>query len=172
MPTGSPDPEKSASFDGDADRLVYFYQKDGNLRVVDGDKQFAFITKYLRSLLDQCDISGARLSMVLVQTAYVNSKVSNYLSKNHVHQKLCPTGVKNAHPIVEEFDIGANDEPNGHGTVAAKMDRVNEALNNKEDLLAAKKLKAFLMISNMQVGDAIANLLMIEAILYDLDLSL
>jgi len=30
--------------------------------------------------------------------------------------------------VVVKYDIGANNEPNGHGTVAAKMDRVEEVL--------------------------------------------
>ena len=61
-----------------------------------------------------------------------------------MNNELCPTGVKNAHPIVEHYDIGANDEPNGHGTVVAKWARVNAALEGKEDRLEAKKLKAIL----------------------------
>ena len=40
-----------------------------------------------------------------------------------------------------------------------------------EDKIAARKLKALLKISNIYVGDAIANLLMIEAVLRDLDYS-
>ena len=40
------------------------------------------------------------------------------------------------------------------------------------DNIAAKKLMALLKISNRVVGDAIANLFVIEAILYDLDMSI
>ena len=87
-------------------------------------------------------------------------------------QRLCPTGVKNAHPIVEEYDIGGNDEPNGHGTIAGHWNKINEALKGHEDKIEAKKLKTFLELSNMTVGDAIANLLMIEGIIRDLDYSI
>jgi phosphoacetylglucosamine mutase len=41
-----------------------------------------------------------------------------------------------------------------------------------ENEFAAKKLMALLHISNRLVGDAIANLFVIEAILYDLDMSI
>jgi hypothetical protein len=41
---------------------------------------------------------------------------------------------------VEEFDIGANDEPNGHGTIACKWEKVLAVLENKKDDLNAKKL--------------------------------
>lgn len=85
---------------------------------------------------------------------------------------MCPTGVKNAHPIVEKYDIGANDEPNGHGTIACKWEKVLEVLEPHKDRMEAKKLKAFLQIANMTVGDAIANLLMIEAILIDLNMTI
>lgn len=64
------------------------------------------------------------MNYVLVQTAYVNSRATKFLKEKGINNELCPTGVKNAHPIVLRYDIGANDEPNGHGTVAAKMDKV------------------------------------------------
>lgn len=73
---------------------------------------------------------------------------------------------------MERYDIGANDEPNGHGTVIAKWDKVEAALKPHGDALEAKKLRAILSISNMCVGDAIANLLVLEAIMKDLDMSI
>ena len=45
-------------------------------------------------------------------------------------------------------------------------------MSGKEDRIEAKKLRALLKISNLYVGDAIANLLMIEAVLRDRDLSI
>lgn len=80
------------------------------------------------------------------------------------------TGVKYAHPVVKNYDIGANDEPNGHGTVAYKMDAIEAALGDNKSL-EAQKLKALLQVSNVVVGDSIANLLLLECILYDLDMS-
>lgn len=73
--------------------------------------------------------------------------------------------------MVVKYDIGANDEPNGHGTVTYNMDRVNEVLGDNTSL-AARKLKALLQVSNKYVGDSIANMLVMEAILYDLDMSI
>ena len=49
------------------------------------------------------------------------------------------------------------------------MDR---ALDGLEDRIEAKKLRALLRISNVYVGDAIANFLMIEAVLRDTDQSI
>ena len=112
------------------------------------------------------------MSHVFVQTAYVNSRATRFLKERHINNELCPTGVKNAHPIVVRYDIGANDEPNGHGTIVCKWDKVKAALAEKMDTLEAKKIVGILQLSNMTVGDAIANLLLIESILWDLDMSI
>ena len=127
---------------------------------------------YIKGLLEKLGITDDKLSHVFVQTAYVNSRATKFLKEKNIHNLLCPTGVKNAHPIVVKYDIGANDEPNGHGTIVCKWDKVNAALQDKKDTLEAKKIVAILKLSNMTVGDAIANLLLIESILYDLDMSI
>jgi len=72
---------------------------------------------------------------------------------------------------VKHFDIGANNEPNGHGTVAYNKVKLESILKNKSNEIEAQKLQALLQISNVVVGDSIANLLLIEAILFDLDMS-
>lgn len=107
----------------------------------------------------------------MVQTAYCNSRITKFLNDNGVKNTFCKTGVKHAHPIVEKYDIGGNDEPNGHGTVAYKQERINAVLKGNNSL-EAQKLRAILSISNKVVGDALANLLVMEAILYDLDMSI
>lgn len=94
------------------------------------------------------------------------------MKEKGIHNELCPTGVKNAHPIVVKYDIGANDEPNGHGTIVCKWDRANEVLKDKMDRVEAQKIVAILSLSNMTVGDAIANLLLIESLLCELDMSI
>lgn len=38
---------KFASFDGDADRLIYFMKKGDTPLVIDGDKQFALLMLYI-----------------------------------------------------------------------------------------------------------------------------
>lgn len=166
---------KCASFDGDADRLIYFYKASDDATtptIIDGDKQFALILMYIKSLLEKLGIQDSQLSHVFVQTAYVNSRATRFLKERHINNELCPTGVKNAHPIVVRYDIGANDEPNGHGTIVCKWDKVKSALAEKMDTLEAQKIVGILQLSNMTVGDAIANLLLIESILRDLDMSI
>ena len=97
---------------------------------------------YIQDLLDKLAITQDQLSYVLVQTAYVNSRATKFVAAKGIYNELCPTGVKNAHPIVQRFDIGANDEPNGHGTVTAHMHKVETALAPylAEGRLEAKKV--------------------------------
>jgi len=52
-----------------------------------------------------------------------------------VKQVIVPTGVKNAQPVASQYVIGANNEPNGHGTIVVKWKELNEALEGKEDLI-------------------------------------
>ena len=127
------------------------------------------IIRYIRDLLAKLGLQD-KLSHILVQTAYCNSRVTKFLADHGVKNQLVKTGVKYAHPVVKLYDIGANNEPNGHGTVAYKADKLEQALNGN-DSLEAKKLRNILELSNIVVGDSIANLLIIEAILYDLDMS-
>ena len=136
--------------------------------VIDGDKQFALIMVYIKSLLAKI---GVDVPHVMVNTAYTNSKGNLFLDKNGINRKCVPTGVKNAHPVVEQYVIGANDEPNGHGTVCVKWPELKELLKDKMENEHCKKLLAFLRLSNPYVGDAICNLLMIEAVLMDLGYS-
>jgi phosphoacetylglucosamine mutase len=111
------------------------------------------------------------LSHILVQTAYCNSKATKFLIENGINTQLVKTGVKFAHKVTAEYDIGANDEPNGHGTVAYKPERVYEILGQINSLESRKLIK-ILELSNLVVGDSIANLLVIEGILYDLDMNI
>ena len=139
-PTGwSPDQhagKKCVSFDGDADRQMYYYgDEQGNFKIIDGDKQFALIMMYIQGLLKELGIED-KLSHILVQTAYCNSRVTQFLNANNIHNQLVKTGVKYAHPVVVTYDIGANNEPNGHGTVAYKIDEVNKALGDNNSLAA------------------------------------
>lgn len=46
--------ERACSFDGDADRIVYYYtDPEGNFHLLDGDKIATLISTYLKQLLTQ-----------------------------------------------------------------------------------------------------------------------
>ncbi|KAE9413066.1 hypothetical protein Angca_002854, partial [Angiostrongylus cantonensis] len=114
---------KCASFDGDADRLVYFRKvtSDGEGAILfDGDKIAVLIAKYVKELvvkiLNSAQITD--LTMGVVQTAYANGSSSKYLREVlGITPVFVPTGVKHLHHAAIRFDIGIYFEANGHGTV-------------------------------------------------------
>lgn len=68
------------SFDGDADRQIYYYgDAESKYHGANGDKQFALIMMYIRALLGKAGISD-KVSHILVQTAYCNSRSTAYLN--------------------------------------------------------------------------------------------
>jgi len=40
------------------------------------------------------------------------------LAENKIPNACVRNGVKHAHPVVKNFDIAVNNEPNGHGTTS------------------------------------------------------
>ena len=81
------------------------------------------------------------------------------------------TGVKHLHHKAVEYDIGIYFEANGHGTVLfsekaiASFKVMMESGTTSEMREAAKKLRALTLLINQAVGDAISDMLMVEAIL-------
>jgi len=83
-----------------------------------------------------------------------------------------PTGVKNAFEEIRKYVIGAHCDRVGHGTFFVRWDWFDKALKGKEEMLDAKKLRALLSIANSSCGDAMCNMLMLEAVLRDKDYSI
>ena len=73
----------------------------------------------------------AEVPYVLVNTAYSNGMANKFLESMEINRVCVPTGVKYAHPVVQKYVIGANDEPNGHGTVYVNWDALNLILKDK-----------------------------------------
>ena len=102
---------KCVSFDGDADRQIYFYtDEDENIKILDGDKQFAIILTYIKGLLNELGIDE-EVSHIFVHSPYTNLKAHEYLAEKGIDAQVVKTGVKNAHPVIVNYDIGANNEP-------------------------------------------------------------
>ncbi|XP_037698872.1 phosphoacetylglucosamine mutase isoform X1 [Choloepus didactylus] len=162
--------ERCCSFDGDADRIVYYYldDADGHFHLIDGDKIATLISSFLKELLLEI---GESLNVGVVQTAYANGSSTRYLEEIMKVPVYCAkTGVKHLHHKAQVFDIGVYFEANGHGTVlfskAAEM-KIKQLANDLEDkkMKAAKLLENIIDLFNQAVGDAISNMLVIEAIL-------
>ncbi|XP_036173595.1 phosphoacetylglucosamine mutase isoform X6 [Myotis myotis] len=71
--------ERCCSFDGDADRIIYYYyDADGHFHLIDGDKIATLISSFLKELLLEI---GESLNIGVVQTAYANGSSTRYLEE-------------------------------------------------------------------------------------------
>ncbi|XP_066867345.1 phosphoacetylglucosamine mutase isoform X3 [Kogia breviceps] len=162
--------ERCCSFDGDADRIIYYYHDaDGQFHLVDGDKIAALISGFLKEPLLEI---GDSLSLGVVQTAYANGSSTRYLEEVMKVPVYCTkTGVKHLHHKAQELDIGVYFEANGHGTVLfskaaeTKIKQLAEELVEDKKRKAAKMLENVIDLFNQATGDAISDMLVIEAIL-------
>ncbi|KAJ3196750.1 Phosphoacetylglucosamine Mutase [Irineochytrium annulatum] len=170
--------ERACSLDGDADRLVYYYRaKNGEFKLLDGDKIATLAASFIMDLVQQSQVSirGADgkprpLNVGLVQTAYANGSSTAYVKETlKIPVVFTPTGVKHLHHEAERFDVGVYFEANGHGTVLFSTEAVkafketNGATSNAKASLEV--LRALADLINQTVGDALSDMLLVEAIL-------
>lgn len=72
--------QRACSFDGDADRLMYFYLDErGYFQMLDGDKIAALVASFIADLVRLSGLSKS-VSLGLIQTAYANGASTKYLS--------------------------------------------------------------------------------------------
>ncbi|NXF04919.1 AGM1 mutase, partial [Smithornis capensis] len=162
--------ERCCSFDGDADRIVYYYKDaTSHFHLIDGDKIATLISIFLKELLAKV---RQNFKMAVVQTAYANGSSTRYLEETvKVPVHCVKTGVKHLHHKAQEFDIGVYFEANGHGTVLfskAAETKIRQLVREEKDdekREAAKVLENMIDLINQTVGDAISDMLVIEAIL-------
>lgn len=163
-----------ASFDGDADRIVFFFlDSDSQFKLLDGDKIATLIASYLGDLVAQ---SGTNLKIGVVQTAYANGSSTAYLTNTlKVPVECTATGVKHLHHAALHFDIGVYFEANGHGTVLFDPQALSTlkdfAVSSPAQKAAIDSLLALSELINQTVGDALSDLLLVLVILTIKDLS-
>lgn len=160
-----------ASLDGDADRLIYFYfDQVGQFKMLDGDRISVLFAFYLRKLLQAANLFVS-MRFGLVQTAYANGASTEFLRSQGISVSMACTGVKNLHHVAsEEYDIGVYFEANGHGTVLfspSAVDAIDKSVGEAGD-----KLKLIKELVNQCVGDAMSDLLFVEAILCEEQMTL
>ncbi|KAK9471164.1 putative phosphoacetylglucosamine mutase [Dipodascopsis tothii] len=153
------------SFDGDADRIVFYYaDAAGAFHLLDGDRIAALATKYLKQLVAE---AGLDLAVGVVQTAYANGNSTTAIGALGVNVTCTPTGVKHLHKAAHEnYDVGVYFEANGHGTVLFS-DRALAAFR-AADAPAGRLLHSFGELINQTVGDSVSDMLMVLAILHKL----
>jgi len=166
--------EHCYSMDGDADRVVFFYQSEYTFHMLDGDKISCLYGMFVQKMLTEADV---QLSLGVVQTAYANGSSTSYLKSLGIPTSCVPTGVKHLHRRPGSYDIGIYFEANGHGTVLFSdkaLESINAAAGSKHQTkakAAACHLLSFTQVVNSIVGDALSNILAIEAVLAMLKLS-
>jgi len=165
-----PEPQaRCCSLDGDADRLIYYYVDDsGVFHLLDGDRISILAAGFIRDIADRAGLSD--LGIGVVQTAYANGASTNFITKNlRVPAECTPTGVKHLHHAAQKFHIGVYFEPNGHGTVLFSDIALKRIFAEQPESPAQQdnliKLRGLTELINQTVGDALSDMLMVEAVL-------
>lgn len=159
--------ELYASFDGDADRVVFYYvDENEHFHLLDGDKIATLIAGYFKQVISDL---GTNLNIGVVQTAYANGSSTKYITDVLKLPVTCtPTGVKHLHHAAQEYEIGVYFEANGHGTVLFGDDKLRSlrqmSIHNESQMRAVDALLAFSDLINQTVGDSISDLLTVIAI--------
>mmetsp|Transcript_13862 Transcript_13862/g.28238 ORF Transcript_13862/g.28238 Transcript_13862/m.28238 type:complete len:601 (-) Transcript_13862:54-1856(-) len=167
------------SFDGDADRVVFHYEDEsGKFHLLDGDKIAVLVTAFIQEEIRCIDPEEQAVKCGVVQTAYANGSSTLYL-KNVVKTNvvIAKTGVKFVHAAAHHnFDVGVYFEANGHGTVlfgpkfydfvAAAGARLRGTHRHDRANIALRRLRALPALVNQSVGDAMSDMLLVDAILF------
>uniref|UniRef100_A0A7S1D7P3 Alpha-D-phosphohexomutase C-terminal domain-containing protein n=1 Tax=Cyclophora tenuis TaxID=216820 RepID=A0A7S1D7P3_CYCTE len=171
----TPEAFYAASLDGDSDRIVFFSQVKDEFALLDGDKIAVLICDFLQqevaSLKKAVGDSLPPLRLGVVQTAYANGASTKYLKSvlGEENVLIAKTGVKHVHAAAHDaFDIGVYFEANGHGTVLFG-DKFYSCLAHADTVargnIALQRLQLLPALINQAVGDALCDLLLVDAIL-------
>lgn len=152
-----------ASFDGDADRLIYF-QSDP-FCLLDGDKLCCLTVSLLARLLKGI---GEDLKLGAVLSFYSNTAAVKWLERL-VPVSISHTGVKNFIRLAKSYDVGVYFEPNGHGSCYFSPKALKQI--NEDSSREGKTLQVLSQMFDPSIGDAFANFLIYE-VLADFDTEL
>ncbi|KAF8078670.1 phosphoacetylglucosamine mutase [Lyophyllum atratum] len=160
--------QRACSLDGDADRLIYYYLDErGIFRLLDGDKIAALVAAFIVDLVKSAGLEN-EIKVGVVQTAYANGASTKYLSER-LPVKCVATGVKHLHHAAEHFNIGVYFEANGHGTVLFSPSTQSKLAQHQPSTpaqsTALNHLINLTQLINQTVGDALSDMLLVEAVL-------
>jgi phosphoacetylglucosamine mutase len=162
--------ERCASLDGDADRLVYYFLDENNVfRLLDGDRIATLAASFIGDLARNAGISQ-KLKIGVIQTAYANGASTDYIEKVLKLPAVCTkTGVKHLHHAAMRYDVGVYFEANGHGTVTFSEEALKTIKSaepqSPAQQQALESLNGLTDLINQAVGDALSDMLLVEAIL-------
>ncbi|KDQ16779.1 hypothetical protein BOTBODRAFT_106575 [Botryobasidium botryosum FD-172 SS1] len=160
--------QRACSLDGDADRLIYYYLNSRKqFRLLDGDKIAALVAGFITDLVKGAGLEG-QIDVGLVQTAYANGASTKYLEKR-LPVACVPTGVKHLHRAALRYGVGVYFEANGHGTVVFSP-ATYEVLASYQPSTPTQAtyleyLNLLPKLINQTIGDALSDMLLVEAVL-------
>lgn len=161
---------RCASFDGDADRIVYYFiDNENTFRLLDGDRIATLAALFIGDIAKNAGL-GEKLKVGVVQTAYANGASTAYITQDLRLPVVCTnTGVKHLHHAATKYDVGVYFEANGHGTVVFSDVAMKRILKyepkSPAQSAALETLRALTDLINQAVGDALSDLLLVEVIL-------
>lgn len=100
-----------ASLDGDADRIVFYYQEHNHFHLLNGDRISALIAFYIANVLEDTS------NVAVIHTGYSNNAFLEFIHSLGIRTACTATGVKHLHAEALNYDISIYFESNGHGTV-------------------------------------------------------
>ncbi|KAI9934216.1 Phosphoglucomutase-3 [Aspergillus wentii] len=162
--------DRCASLDGDADRLVYYFQDESNVfRLLDGDRIATLAASFIGDLARSAGIAQ-NIKIGVIQTAYANGASTDYIEKVLKLPSVCTkTGVKHLHHAAMRYDVGVYFEANGHGTITFSENALKIIKSTEPQSPAQKRslecLQALTDLINQAVGDALSDMLLVEVIL-------
>ncbi|KAF7588294.1 Phosphoacetylglucosamine Mutase [Aspergillus hancockii] len=162
--------DRCASLDGDADRLVYYFIDESNVfRLLDGDRIATLAAAFIGDLTRNAGIAQ-KLKIGIIQTAYANGASTDYIEKVLKLPSVCTnTGVKHLHHAALRYDVGVYFEANGHGTITFSENALKIIKNTEPQSPGQQRslecLQGLTDLINQAVGDAISDMLLVEAIL-------
>lgn len=165
--------ERYASIDGDADRLVYYTLQGGKFVLLDGDRIAILLAEFISRT---ARAAGVHLEIGVVQTAYANGSSTDYIAHTLKLPVGCAkTGVKHLHHMAQHYDVGVYFEANGHGTVLfshrALTAIATAAPADAAAVAALADLRNLVDLINQTVGDALSDMLVVEAVLAHMHMS-
>ncbi|EDO07633.1 putative phosphoacetylglucosamine mutase [Babesia bovis T2Bo] len=164
-----------ASFDGDADRLVYFTPKDNSVLLIDGTRLLVLTVKFMKLLMDLSQPDERQpISIGILVNRYANGAAVQYIesmvaqwnspsSRIIWELQFCNVGVKHFQAKALDYDIAIFYESNGHGNVI--FNKTHRYLGD------ADLMEKVSYIFRNPIGDAVANTLFVELALYTLGLT-
>ncbi|KAF8499443.1 phosphoacetylglucosamine mutase [Gautieria morchelliformis] len=160
--------QRACSYDGDADRLIYYYLDErSQFHMLDGDKIAALVANFIVELVKGAGLEG-QLEVGVVQTAYANGSSTKYLS-DRLPVQCVKTGVKNLHHAAERYSVGVYFEANGHGTVLFSPSAMAQLASHQPSTPAQSTCLNHLVnlanLINQTVGDALSDMLLVEVVL-------